>query len=292
MRKRSFDLSYMALTASMVIFGTVGIFRRYLEMPSSVIALGRGVVGTLFLLLMILLRGKKPEKLKENGLKLFLSGSMIGFNWILLFEAYNHTTVATATLCYYMAPVIVVLLSPLVLHEKWTKKKGVCILLALIGMVFVSGVTESAFSGEDLLGVGLGLGAAALYATVILMNKRITGMEALDKTAVQMLSAAVVLLPYVLLTEDLSAIRWNTSSAALLLGMGIVHTGLAYVMYFGSLRGVPAQSAAIFSYIDPVVAVLLSALLLKEGMSAGGILGTVLILGAAFLGELPENRKS
>lgn len=282
--------SLLALILSMTIFGTVGVFRRYIPLPSSVIALFRGGVGTLVLLLVILLRDKKTAGLGKNKGLLFLSGAMIGFNWILLFEAYNHTTVATATLCYYMAPVLVLLFSPLVLGEKWTIKKLVCIGAAFAGMVLVSGVLSSGFSVKELLGVGLGLGAAALYATVILLNKRIQGVEALDKTAAQMLSATVVLLPYVLLTEKVSALSFTGPSLALLLGMGIVHTGFAYVLYFGSLRKLSAHTAAIFSYIDPVVAVLLSALFLGETLRMGGVIGTLLILGAAVLGEMPDKK--
>ena len=284
--------SLLALVLSMTIFGTVGVFRRYIPLPSSVIALARGGVGTLFLALMILLRGKKGAGLGKNKGLLFLSGAMIGFNWILLFEAYNHTTVAAATLCYYMAPVIVLLMSPLVLGEKWTKKKLLCIVTAFAGMVFVSGILGSGFRMQEMLGVGLGLGAALLYATVILLNKRIKGVEALDKTAAQMLSATVVLIPYVLLTEKVSALSFTGPSVALLLGMGIVHTGLAYVLYFGSLRKLTAHTAAVFSYIDPVVAVLLSALFLGEKLGLGGILGTLLILGAAVLGEMPDQKIS
>ena len=268
MQKKRFDPSVAALIASMVIFGTVGIFRRYMDLPSSVVALGRGAVGSVFLLVLLLVQGRKPRGLQKNAPVLFLSGAMIGFNWIFLFEAYNYTTVATATLCYYMAPVFVIMLSPLVLREKWTPKKGVCILLALCGMALVSGVMKTGFGAGDMKGMLLGLGAAALYASVILLNKRITGMEAIEKTAVQIMSATVVLLPYVLLTEDVGALVFTKSSLALLIGMGIVHTGLAYVLYFGSLRKVSAHTAAIFSYLDPVVAVCLSALLLREPMGA------------------------
>ena len=288
MSKKQVNFSLISLILSMVIFGTVGVFRRMLPMPSSVIALGRGIVGTLVLVFCIFLRGRKPHYGKGQGVKLFVTGAMIGFNWILLFEAYNHTTVATATLCYYMAPVMVMTLAPLALGEAWSKKKGVCLVLALIGMVLVSGVTEAAFTVQELPGVLMGLGAAALYACVILMNKRIKGVEALDKTALQLGCAAAVLLPYVLLTENVGAMTASAGDWWLLIGMGLVHTGLAYVLYFGALRKVPAHRAAVLSYIDPVVAVLLSALLLNEKMTLWGILGTVLILGAALLGEWPE----
>lgn len=287
MKKRGNRGPYDALIAAMLIFGSVGIFRRYIPLPSSLIALVRGGIGALALVALIFLRGGKMRNVRRNVLPLCLSGVMIGFNWILLFEAYNYTTVATATLCYYMAPIFVILLSPWVLREKLTMKKGVCALCAIGGMVLISGVLGQTEGGNgDLRGVALGLGAAVLYASVILTNKKIVGMEALDKTAVQLLSAAVVLLPYTLLTEDVSALTLTKASVALLIVMGVVHTGLAYVLYFGSVQRLPAQTTAIFSYIDPIAAILLSALLLRESMGWTDIIGTVLILGAAVVSEI------
>lgn len=287
MNGKSDRLSLGALIASMVIFGTVGIFRRMLPLSSAMIALVRGGVGALCLLVLLLAGKSKMQGVRQNAPVLCLSGAMIGFNWILLFEAYNHTSVATATLCYYMAPVFVIVLSPLLLREKLTLRKGMCALTAFGGMVLVSGVLQGSFSmGGEYRGVLLGLAAAALYAAVILTNKRIQGIQPLEKTFVQLAASALVLLPYTLLTEDVGAVQWTGTSIALLLGMGVIHTGLAYVLYFGAIAHVKGQTAALFSYIDPIVAILLSALLLHEGMGWMDVLGTVLILGAAVVSEL------
>lgn len=281
--------SLASLAASMVIFGTVGIFRRYIPLSSGMLAFVRGMLGTLFLIAFVKIRGGKIRHgigLK-NVIWLVVSGIAIGFNWILLFEAYNYTTISVATLCYYMQPVFVILASPFVLREKPSVRKLVCAAVAIFGMVLVSGV----FSGEaqdasDLRGIFYGLGAAALYASVILMNKKVQGIDAFEKTIVQLLSAALVMVPYLLLTEDFSAIRLETRTIWMVLVVGIVHTGIAYVMYFGSMEGLKAQTIAIFSYIDPVTALILSAILLNETLSAAGIVGAVLILGAAIVSEL------
>lgn len=281
--------SLASLAASMVIFGTVGIFRRYIPLSSGMLAFVRGMLGTLFLIAFVKIRGGKIRHgigLK-NVIWLVVSGIAIGFNWILLFEAYNYTTISVATLCYYMQPVFVILASPFVLREKPSVRKLVCAAVAFFGMVLVSGV----FSGEaqdasDLRGIFYGLGAAALYASVILMNKKVQGIDAFEKTIVQLLSAALVMVPYLLLTEDFSAIRLETRTIWMVLVVGIVHTGIAYVMYFGSMEGLKAQTIAIFSYIDPVTALILSAILLNETLSAAGIVGAVLILGAAIVSEL------
>ena len=281
------------LTLSMVIFGTIGIFRRYIPLPSSLVAMTRGLTGMLFLLLVMVLRkrGMNRTAVRRKFAMLCLSGAAIGVNWILLFEAYNYTSVATATLCYYLAPMFVILASPLVVGERLTAKKLICVLAALLGMVFVSGVLEAGGGSSDLKGVLLGLGAAVLYASVVLMNKQLGDVPAYDRTIVQLGSSAAVLLPYVLLTEDIGALTFTPGTIGLLLVVGVVHTGMAYAMYFGSLMQLKAQTAAILSYIDPVVAVLLSALVLREHMSLLSGLGAILVLGAAVVSELPSRRK-
>ena len=284
--------SLFMLITSMVVFGTVGVFRRYIDLSSAMIAMTRGIVGAVFLLLFVLLRGKRLDgaAIRKNLLLLILSGVAIGFNWILLFEAYNYTTVATATLCYYMAPIVVILVSPFLLKEKLTGRRLLCVAVALIGMVLVSGVLETGFSASELRGVVLGLGAAVLYASVILMNKGLKNVGAYDKTFVQLLAAGLVLVPYLLLTGGFSGVSVTPLSLGMLAVVCIVHTGLCYTLYFGCMDGLRAQTLALFSYIDPVVAVLLSALLLKEPLTVFSGLGAVLVLGAAVVSELPEKR--
>ena len=285
--------SMLRFILSMFIFGTIGIFVRYIPLPSSLIALVRAVVGVGFLAFVMLLKKQKPDKaaIRRNLVLLLVSGAMIGFNWILLFEAYRYTTVATATLCYYFAPILVVLFSPFVTGDRLTGKKVFCVFLALAGMVFISGVIESGSPRfSELLGIGLGLGAALLYGVIVLMNKKITAIGAYDKTIMQLGSAAIVLLPYCALTGAFTGITVTAGTAALLCVVGVIHTGLAYFLYFGSMGELPAQSIAVFSYVDPVVAVLLSAALLHERMTVFGIIGAFLILGAALFSELPEKK--
>lgn len=280
--------SLALLVCAMCIFGTIGILRRYIPLPSSLIALVRGGIGSLFLLIAALVRGQKPDMagIRRNFCLLLFSGAAIGFNWIFLFEAYCYTTVATATLCYYLAPVLVILLSPLVLKETLTKRGILCALVALVGMIPVSGILEAGFTGlAELKGVLYGLAAAALYASVILMNKKMSGIGATDKTLCQLFFASLVLAPYVLLTEDMGQISVTPLSLGLLLTAGILHTGIAYRMYFGAMGTLKAQTAALFSYIDPILAILLSALVLREPMGIPAMIGSVMILGAAIASE-------
>lgn len=280
--------SLLIFIGSMLIFGTVGIFRRYIPLPSALLACCRGAIGALFLLLLAAFRPRRQRgKLGvKKAAALALVGGLIGINWLLLFEAYNYTTVATATLCYYMQPTIVVLLSPLVFREKLTAKKVICVLLSLVGMVFVSGAAEGGIpSLSELRGVLCGLGAAALYAAVVIANKKLSGIDTYQKTTIQLFAAAVIMVPYLLAAEDLSAVRFDLRSVIMLLIVGLVHTGITYALYFASMEHLRSQSIALISYLDPIAALLLSALLLHETLTVWGIVGAVLILGAAFVSE-------
>ncbi len=279
--------------SSMLIFGTVGVLRRYIPLSSALLAFTRGVLGGLFLLVFVRMRKKGGgEKLPKRVFRpLVATGAMIGINWILLFEAYNHTTVAVATLCYYMQPTIVILLSPLLFRERLTGRKAICAAVAVLGMILVSGVIGSGGQGASLRGVLLGLGAACFYAGVVLLNKTIPPVDPYQRTTVLLLSAGLVMLPYLLLTNGFAAGDFSVSSVLLLLVLGLVHTGVAYTLYFGGMDGLRMQTIAVFSYVDPVAALLFSALLLREPLSLAGVVGAALILGSAVVSELEPAKK-
>ena len=286
-----FSNPLVQLSLSMFIFGTIGIFVRHIPFPSSVIALARGGIGMLFLLLVVFLSKQtlSASDIRRNLLPLCLSGFFLGFNWILLFEAYRYTTVATATLCYYLAPVFVILVSPLILKEKLTAKKLICVAVALLGMVFVSGVLETGLpSAGEGKGILFGIAAAAFYASVVLCNKHIHDISSYDMTIMQLGIATVVLLPYTLLTESVGDLQFTAGALGMLLFVAIVHTGVAYALYFSSMQGLSSHTIAIFSYVDPIVAIMLSALLLQEPMGISGIIGAVLILGSTLISGLPK----
>ncbi len=287
--------AYIMFVSAMLIFGTIGIFRKYIPLSSGMLSFVRGILGSAFLTVLILLRGSgRTEKIgKRNAALLVVTGAAIGFNWIFLFEAYNYTSVATATMCYYMQPTIVILLSPLLLKEGLKLKKTLCAAAAIIGMVFVSGVAQGqGIKSNDIGGIACGLAAAALYATVIILNKKINVGDSYKKTALQLTAAAVVVLPYIIITEDFFSIKLNASSVIMIFIVGIVHTGIAYALYFASMKHLRAQSIAVLSYIDPVFALILSSVVLNEKMSTFGILGAVLIIGSALISEISIKKSS
>ena len=281
------------VSTSMFIFGTIGIFVRYIPLPSSVIAMMRAFIGTAILLLVMLLSKNKMDipAIKKNFLRLTFSSVMMAINWILLFEAYRYTTVATATLCYYMSPIILVAVSPFFFKEKLSAKKLACIGAALLGMVFVSGVIGGGgIKLSEMKGIIMGLLAAVFYASVVITNKTINGIPSFDRTIMQLAIAAIVMVPYNAITGAFSGIEIGGLGLVMMLIVGVVHTGIAYWMYFGSMEYLKSQTLAILSYVDPVVAVLLSALLLREGMTILAAVGAVLIIGAALVSEMPEKK--
>lgn len=278
------------LLGAMGIFGTIGLFVRYIPLPSCTIALCRAVLGLLFLLAIMVIFKKTPDwsVLKKCLPLLLVSGAIMGLNWLLLFESYRYTTVATATVCYYLAPLFLLLLSPL-LGEKLTGEKLICVVVALAGLVCVSGVLENGIPEQtELAGIALGAGAALLYAGVMFFNKKLPPLDAYNRTVFQFLGAIGVLLPYFLLTQKTSQFSLTGIQWVLLAVIGFAHTGIAYCLYFGALGKLSTKTISVLCYLDPVLAVILSALFLKEPMSLLHIFGSVLILGSALYSELPK----
>ena len=275
------------LITSMTIFGTLGLFVRNIPVPSGELALYRAVLAALLIAGYLLLSGQKIpfSNMKKEVPLLLASGVAMGINWILLFEAYKYTTVSVATLSYYFAPVIVTVVCPILFREKLTAKQIVCFAMSTLGLVMITGIGEVG-SGNDFIGILFGLGAAVFYATVVLLNKFIKNVEGIHRTFLQFLAAIIILIPYVAMTSGVSLGTLNPIGWINLLIVGLVHTGITYCMYFSSLKELPGQKAAILSYIDPLVAVLISVTILGESMTLWQVLGGVLILGFTLWNEI------
>ena len=293
MEQKNDSRSLLMLISSMFIFGTLGLVRRYIPQSSAFLAFSRGMLGAVFLIVFCKLSGKRffGGLSRLQTISFAVSGAVMGVNWLLLFEAMNYTTVAIATLCYYMEPTIVLLLSPLLFKEKLSPKKLLCAAAALLGMVLVSGVVGGASAGVgSFKGVLLGLAAACCYSTVVIMNKKTPGADAYEKSVIQLAAAGAVMIPYLLLTRNIGSTQFTPGIVAMILVAGLLHTGVAYVLYFGCMDGLRAQTVAVLSYIDPVMALLVSMFLLGEPISAAGLIGAVLIIGAAIACEIEPSR--
>lgn len=282
----------LMLIAAMAIFGTLGIFVRNIAVSSGELALYRAIMATIMIgAFLLITRQKIPfANIKKEIPLLLISGMAMGINWILLFEAYKYTTVSVATLSYYFAPVIVTIVSPLIFKERLTGKQILCFVMSTVGIVMITGIGGIG-GGRGFIGILFGLGAAVFYATVILLNKFIKNVEGIHRTFLQFVAAVIVLLPYVLATSGFNLNILDGKGWGSLLIVGLVHTGITYCMYFSSLKELPGQKVAILSYIDPLVAVLVSVTILGEAMTVWQIVGGVLILGFTLWNEIGTEKK-
>lgn len=277
----------LMLSAAMVIFGTLGVFTRNIGVTSGELALYRAVLACVLIGVYLVFIKKGGLNLKNAGRELPLllaSGIAMGINWILLFQAYRYTTISAATLSYYFAPVIVTVASPLLFHERLTAKQIICFVMSTLGLVLIIG-TGGGEETAGITGILFGLGAAVFYAAVILLNKFIKNVAGIQRTILQMLAAVVTLLPYVALSSGFNLNLLDGTGWACLLTVGLFHTGITYCLYFSALKDLTGQEAAILSYIDPLVAVIISVLLLGEPMTLMQLIGGALILGFTLWNE-------
>ena len=285
---RESNRSRLMMIASMAIFGTLAPFVRRIGVSSGELALYRALMAAALIAAFLLITKQKIPfaAIKKEIPLLLLSGMAMGFNWILLFQAYKYTTVSVATLSYYFAPVIVTILCPIIFRERLTKKQIICFVMSTLGLVLITGIGDLTGASSHLTGILFGLGAAALYATVIMLNKFIKNVEGIHRTFLQFLAAIVVLIPYVALTSGVNLNLMDGTGWLCLLIVGFIHTGITYCLYFTSLKDIPGQKAAILSYIDPLIAVVISVTILGESMSLIQVIGDVLILGFTLWNEL------
>lgn len=276
------------LILSMVVFGTLGLFVRHIPVASGELALYRAILAAILIgMYLTVTKQKIPfQNIKKELPLLLVSGMAMGINWILLFQAYKYTSVSAATLSYYFAPVIVTIVCPFLFREKLTRKQILCFIMSTMGIVLITGINDLGKSGTDFIGILFGLGAAVFYAAVILLNKFIKKVEGIHRTFLQFLAAIVILLPYVLTTSGITLQSMDNKGWICLLIVGLVHTGITYCLYFSSLKELPGQKAAILSYIDPLVAIIISVTLLGETMTMMQLVGGILILGFTLWNEI------
>lgn len=276
----------LGLIVSMTVFGTIGLFVRRIEITSAELALCRAGLAAVFLLLSFLVTRRRLclSEIKKSLWLLLASGAAMGINWMLLFEAYQYTTISLATLSYYLAPVLVTALCPLLFHEKMTRAQVLCFLMSTLGVALIIGSGSVHGGASDARGICFGVSAAVFYAAVILLNKYITGVPALERTFVQFLAAILVLAPYVALTSAFTR-RCCLRPAGQPAHRRLRAHRLTYCMYFAAIRTLPGQESSLLSYLDPIVSVLVSVLLLGEPLAPIQIAGMVLFLGFAIANE-------
>lgn len=279
----------LEFVVAVLLYGTIGPIVRFINLPSEVIVLFRGTFGSLLVWLFMRARGQHLDvpAIRANARWLITSGVCLGLNWIFLFAAYVHTTVAIASLCNYMAPIIVVALSPMVFGQRIGPARLACVIVAFVGIALVSGVFGTSAAGFDPLGVVLGLLAAAAFVGIVICNKKIEGVGALDKVVVQLGVSAATVAPYALVANGGLPLGDADATSWLLLAMlCLLQTGAAYILYFGAMGELPVTEIALLGYIEPVVSVLGSALVLGEPLGVAGVVGSCMVIAAAAVGEL------
>lgn len=286
---KKIDKNKLKIILAMLIWGTVGVFIKNIALNSIEIAFYRSIIGAIFIIILSIAQKEKWDKedLREDLKILIPSGAALGAGWVLLFQGYKNTNISIATLSYYIAPVFIVILSIIVLKEKITLKKILCIIVAIIGLLLVLDIKSIENIGDNnhLLGISYSVMAAVFYAIVVILNKFIRKLSGFKVTIVQLLVSTIILLPLTIMNSTRSLISLDALSLGLLLFVGIVHTGIAYLLYFSSVKEIEGQSIAILSYMDPIFALLIAGLFLGEKMSIIQLFGGILILGSAYISE-------
>lgn len=277
------------LILSIVLFGTIGLFRRYIPWPSGVLSCFRGLFGGLFLYIYYVIK-KKTFKMvldKKDFLLIALSGALIGINWIMVFEAYNYTTVAITNLCYNSTPIFLLIMSFVIFKRKSKFTEILCIFIAFVGVILISGVLRSNFNfAREGLGVLLALGSAVFYASVIILNQYIRDVDIEIKTIIQLFFAGIFSVPHALIGGEFKGLQLDIKTIIIGLVFTVLITSVIYLIYFYSVVRVDTSTIAIFSYLDPFVAVCISVFILKEGMHSSQALGSILIISAVVFSEI------
>ncbi|MEU1121174.1 MULTISPECIES: DMT family transporter [unclassified Streptomyces] len=238
------------LTAAMVLSGTLGIFVVESGASAFNVVFFRVLFGALALGTYAAARGYFRDHgltLKKLGLAA-LGGVFIVFNWVFLFSAYEATSISLATVVYHTQPFFLVLLSAVVLRERLTRSQLGWLAAAFAGLVLVSGVRPG--DAGSLAGIGLALLAAVLYALSTLVTKRVTGVRPHLIALVQVLVGIPLLLPF----TDFGAMGGTGTGWAWLAGLGVIHTGLMYVLMYAAYAKLPTAKIAVLAFTYPAVA--------------------------------------
>ena len=275
---------YLKYIAALLLFGSNGIVASAIALSSVEIVFWRTLIGSL-LLLLIFLVGKNRftfYKRKKELLSLGISGIAMGASWMFLYEAYQQIGVSIASLCYYCGPVIVMLLSPFLFHEKLTKSRIFGFLMVLCGIVLVNGQ----FLGEkgNTWGIFCGMMSAVMYALMVIFNKKAEHITGLENSMLQLIFSFLTVACFSGIRQDV-ALPAQSDIAPILI-LGIVNTGIGCYFYFSSIGRLPVQTVAVCGYLEPLSAVIFAVVFLRETMRVGQLFGAALILGGALYCEI------
>lgn len=294
MSDKNILITKIKLILAFFAFGTTGIFKTFIPLSARSIVFYRSLIGALFIIIFSLITKRKYDfkKIKENILFLILGGMSMGFSWALWFMSMEETSVSVSTICYNTAPIFMVILSPILFKEKITLKNIFCVILSMIGIILVSDVINVGFNISELKGVIYGLLSAVFYALIVCISKMMKNISAYDKVTCQFITVFILFFFIIFFNKnDTFAFgytdNWVLSIISFLI-ITILITGFLYTVYYDCIDRLPAQTIAILTYIDPLVAVILSILILSESLSALKVIGAVLILSSSIISEISK----
>lgn len=277
--------AYLKHIISLLLFGSNGIVASYILLNSYEIVFLRTFIGSLFLVGVFILTKSKLQgiKNKKHFIYLLISGIAMGTSWMFLFEAYAQIGVSLAILAYYCGPVIVMALSPLVFHERISIFKILGFTTVLVGMYLVNGdaLEQNGFSWGLLCGIL----SAVTYAFMVIFNKKAKSITGLENSMLQLIISFLTVLVFLQFKQGLMIPSLMKNMIPVLI-LGVLNTGIGCYLYFSSIQNLPAGTVAICGYLEPLSALIFSAIFLQERLNALQLLGAVFIIGGAVFGEL------
>ena len=279
--------NYIKYFAALLIFGMNGIVASHITMNSYEIVLTRTLIGSLLLIFISKITMQKLHCLDNRMHFLFLaiSGISMGTSWMFLYEAYQQIGVGIASLAYYCGPVIIMIFSPILFHERLTWQKTTGFLGVLVGMFCVN--LQALNEGGTTWGLFCGIMSAVMYAFMVIFNKKAKSITGLENSMWQLIISFLTVAVFVIIKQGFS-INIEPNSILPILILGIFNTGIGCYFYFSSIGNLPVQTVAICGYVELLSAVTFSALFLSESMGLVQIIGAVLIIGGAAFGELSK----
>lgn len=276
--------SFSKYLFSLILFGSNGTIASFIALNSRQTVLLRTLIGSLFLLFLFLISGKKFTfyKHKKQFAFLAISGMAMGGSWMFLYEAYRRIGVGISSLLYYCGPIIVIALSPILFKERLTVNKIIGFIIVFCGVVLLN-INTFDKSGNTF-GVICGLLSAVLYAFMIIFNKKATDIVGFENSLLQLFFAFFTVAVFVGITAGYN-FKIPTESIIPILILGLLNTGVGCYFYFSSITNLKVQTVAVCGYLEPLSAVMFSAFILKEKLLTMQILGIFLIINGAILCE-------
>jgi DME family drug/metabolite transporter len=284
------------------VWGTIGPAVQLIheESPLSplTICAYRAIVAVAALLLAALATGRLHAcalLLRHHWRRVAVVGTLTATFQLLFFIAVVETGVSTTTVVSLgFAPVLLLAVSSVRRGRLPSVGHVVTVTTAVVGLLLVSVAGGS--SGEApsaTLGIAAALASGAAYAMSADVAPPLSqGHDALTVTTLTMSVAAAVLAPGGLVLAHLRGEAMRTTAVGpwlLVVYLGVVTMGFAYVLLFAGLRTTPSGTAVVATLLEPVTAVLIAVSFLGERLTLAGALGSVLIIAAiASLGRLPQ----